>query len=93
MRPGTLSGAALVEAGEEVAMGFAVAVEVFVLLELLLEFGFDDVDGGVHVEGAFFDDDGAVRQVERGFAGAVVVVLGLTFFEVDFGVGALPIMG
>ena len=44
-------------------MGFAVGVAVFVLLELLLELGFDDVDGGVHIEGAFLDDDGLVRQV------------------------------
>lgn len=42
-------------------MGFAVAVAVFVLLELLLELGLDDVDRGVHVESAFLDDDGLVR--------------------------------
>ena len=44
-------------------MGFAVGVAVFVLLELLFEFGLDNVDGGVHIEGAFLDDYSLVRQV------------------------------
>ena len=54
---------AAAQASEEVAVGFAIAVEVFVLLKLLFELGFDYIDGGVHVEGVFFDDNCLVRQV------------------------------
>jgi hypothetical protein len=34
---------------EELAVSFATRVQIFVLLELLLEFDFDNVDGGEHV--------------------------------------------
>jgi hypothetical protein len=80
------------EAGNQVAVHFAVAVEVFVLLELLLELGLNDVNRSIHINRIFFDNYGLVRQVKRNLAGTVIVVLGLAFFEVDFGVGALAVM-
>jgi hypothetical protein len=85
--------AAAAKASEEVAVSFAVTVEIFVLLELLLELGFNDVDSGVHIESAFFDDDSLVWQIQSHFATAVIVVLGLlVFLEVNFGVGTLPVV-
>ena len=47
------------------------ACSLFVLLDLLFELRFDDVDGGVHIESAFGDADGLVGQMQGHFAGAL----------------------
>ncbi len=68
----------------------AVAVQVFIFLQLLLELGLDDVDGGVHIEGAFFDYNYLFRQMESYFASETVILLpGFDFFKMYVGVGAL----
>lgn len=77
------------EAGEEAAVEFAGGVAVFVLFELLLELGFDNIDGGEHVEGALFDQNILLRQVDVDFAGAMILILGLGFNKMDFDVGTI----
>lgn len=64
---------------------FTVAVQIFILLELLLELGFGNVDGSVHVKRFFFDDNCLVRQAQRDLDASFVLILGLILLEMHFG--------
>jgi hypothetical protein len=85
------SGVAAAETAEQMAAGFAVAVQVLVFLKLLLELNFDYIDGGVHVNGTLFDDNRLVRQVQGHFAPAPVIAFLVGFLEVDFHVCAVAV--
>jgi hypothetical protein len=71
---------------------FAIAVQILILLELLLEFGLDDVHRSIEVNRTLFNDDGLVRQMQRDFAAAPVVAFLFRLFEVDFKMGAVAVL-
>jgi hypothetical protein len=86
------STAAAAESIKQMAMGFAAAMQVFVFLQLLFELGLGYIDGGIHINGALFDDNGLMRQMQGDLAAAPIIALLFRFFEMDFHVSAVPIM-
>ena len=76
-------------AGEEAPLASSVSMKLFILFNLLFEFGLDDIDRRKHIDRTFADFDGFARQVQDGVAGADFFAVFLALFEADFEMCAL----
>lgn len=70
-----LLSSASAETSNQAAVHLPILVRIFVFLYLVFELGFNDIDGSIHIERLFFDDDVLVRKMQDDFANTVVVFL------------------
>ena len=78
----------IAHARKQTTLAFRVSMRLFIFLDLLLEFGLNNINSRKHVECALTYLDSVVWQMQDDIAGALLFAVGFAFFQSDFQVGA-----